>query len=165
MAKTKEEAKAEAEARAKVQEKEAQTKAEEGTRSKVEAEAESARAKAEEEARAKTEQEPRAKAEGEFANFQEFGKEQLQSVVPAAAFLTTSFQAIAADSTNYSKRSLENGSAFVSKLLGARSFDSIIQIQSEYAKTSYAEFIAYLTKIGELYPKLAKAAFKRSHVA
>ena len=50
--------------------------------------------------------------------------------------------------------------AFVEKLLGAKSLDTVIQIQSEYAKTSYADFVAQGTKMGELYSDLAKACFK-----
>jgi hypothetical protein len=46
------------------------------------------------------------------------------------------------------------------KLLGAKSYDTAIQIQSEYWKTSYAGFVAQATKIGELYSSLAKEAFK-----
>lgn len=127
---------------------------------------EEASAKTKEEARAKAEQEARVKAEDEIANFQELGKEQLESAATAATFLPTSFETIAAEATDYSKKSLENVSAFVEKLLGAKSFESAIHIQSAYAKTSYADFVAYLTKIGELYTKLAKEAFKRrSHLA
>jgi Phasin protein len=73
---------------------------------------------------------------------------------------------LSAETIEYSKKSLENGSAFVEKLRGAKSFQSAIYVRSEYAKTSYAELVAYLTKIGELNTKLAKEAFKRrSHVA
>jgi hypothetical protein len=36
----------------------------------------------------------------------------------------------------------------------------VIQIQSDYAKTSYAAFVAQATKMGELHSSLAKAAFK-----
>ena len=63
---------------------------------------------------------------------------------------------------DYSKTSLENGFDFVEKLLGAKSFQSAILIRSEHTKTSYADFVAYLTKIGELNTKLAKDAFERS---
>ena len=76
------------------------------------------------------------------------------------------FQAITAETIEYSKKSLENGSAFVEKLLGAKSFQSAIHIRSEYTRTYYAALVAYLTKIGELNTKLAKEAFKRrTHVA
>ena len=108
----------------------------------------------------------RVGSESEIANFQGIGKEQLKSATTSPIFLVTGFQAITAETIEYSKKSLENGSAFVEKLLGAKSFQSAIHVRSEYAKTSYAELVAYLTKLGELNTKLAKEAFKRrSHVA
>jgi hypothetical protein len=68
--------------------------------------------------------------------------------------------AIAGEATNYSKTYLDKRLAFVEKLLGAKSFDTVIQIQSEYAKTSFEDFVAQSKKIGELYSNLAKVAFK-----
>ncbi|HYP58201.1 MAG TPA: phasin family protein [Beijerinckia sp.] len=100
-----------------------------------------------------------------FEDFQKFGKEQLEAATAAAATFAKNFQAIAAETTEYSKKSLEHGSAFFEKLLTAKSLDSAIQIQSEYAKTSYAGFVAQATKIGELYSTLAKDAFKPLEVA
>ena len=169
---------AEQEARAKAEE-EAQVKAEREAQVKAE---QAARAKAEEEVRARVDQEAQVRAvkedlaraqqaalvdsESEIANFQEIGKEQLNSATTSPTFLVTGFQAITAETIEYSKKSLENGSAFVEKLLGAKSFQSAIHVRSEYTRTSYAALVAYLTKIGELNTKLAKEAFKRrSHVA
>jgi hypothetical protein len=76
------------------------------------------------------------------------------------ASYTTIFQAIVAEGTDYTKKSAEIRVALVEKLVGAKSLDTVIQIQSEYAKTSYAAFVAHATKMGELYSDLAKAAFK-----
>ena len=155
-------AKAEEEARARAKQ-EAQVKAEQEARVTAEQEA---RVGAEQAARAKAEEETLVNSESEIANFQEIGKEQLKSATTSPTFLATGFQAITAETIEYSKKSLENGSAFVEKLLGAKSFQSAIHVRSEYAKTSYAALVAYLTKIGELNTKLAKEAFKRrSHVA
>lgn len=74
---------------------------------------------------------------------------------------TTSFQTIVAEMTDYSRRSLDNGSVFVRKLLGAKSLGSAILIQSEYAKTSYVDLVAHLTKVGALYSKLATEILER----
>ena len=68
--------------------------------------------------------------------------------------------AIAGETTNYSKTYLDKRFAFIEKLLGAKSFDTVIQIQSEYVKTSFEDFVAQSKKIGELYSNLAKLAFK-----
>jgi hypothetical protein len=160
-------AKAEGDSWVKVEEKAARAKAEEEARVRAEQEAQ---VKAEQEAQkedlARAQQEARVDSESEIANFQEIGKEQLKSATTSPTFFATGFQAITAETIEYSKKSLENGSAFVEKLLGAKSFQSAIHVRSEYAKTSYAALVAYLTKIGELNTKLAKEAFKRrSHVA
>jgi hypothetical protein len=75
------------------------------------------------------------------------------------------FQAIVTEGTDYTKKSVETCLAFVEKLLGAKSLDTAVQIQSEYAKTSYAAFVAQATKMGELHSNLAKAAFKPAEQA
>ena len=41
-----------------------------------------------------------------------------------------------------------------------RNVETAIQIQTEFAKSAYESFVAEATKIGDLYAKLAKEAFK-----
>ncbi|MCI0736131.1 MAG: phasin family protein [Beijerinckiaceae bacterium] len=96
----------------------------------------------------------------EFEGIQKIGKEQYEAVAAATSSFSKALQAIATETADYSKTSLESSAAFLEKLLGAKSYDSAIQIQSEYWKTSYAGFVAQATKIGELYTNLAKEAFK-----
>ena len=87
---------------------------------------------------------------------QNVGNGQLDGILD----FTTTLQAIFAEGADYMKKSLENRLALGEKLLGAKSFETVIQVQSEYAKTSYADFVAQATKMGELHSNLAKAAFK-----
>jgi hypothetical protein len=161
----------EEEARARAEE-EAQSKADQEARVIIEEDArinteQETRIKAEVEARSEAEQEARVKAEEEAGpGFRELGKEQLKWATTTATFVARSFEAITTETIDYAKKSLDTGFAFVEKLLGTRSFQSTIYIQSEYAKTSYTDFVAYLTKIGELNGKLGKEVFKRrSHVS
>jgi hypothetical protein len=53
--------------------------------------------------------------------------------------------------TDYSKKSFEEGSAALERLLGARVFERAVEIQTAYAKTAYEGFVAQATKLGELY--------------
>ena len=69
-------------------------------------------------------------------------------------------QAIAAEITEYTKRSFENNTKAMESLIGAKSLDKAIQVQSEYAKAAYEGYAAHATKLGELYTDLAKEAFK-----
>ena len=41
-----------------------------------------------------------------------------------------------------------------------KSIEKAVELQTEYAKTSYETFVAESQKIGELYTDLAKQAFK-----
>jgi len=95
-----------------------------------------------------------------FEEFQKMGTEQFEAATSVAASLAKALQTIAAETADYSKRSLEDNSAYLEKLLAAKSLDSAMQIQSEYAKSAYESFVAQATKIGELYTSLAKEAFK-----
>ena len=96
----------------------------------------------------------------EFEDLQKFGKEQYDAAAAVTTSIAKALQAIATETADYSKKSLESSSAFVEQLLGAKSYDSAIQIHSEYWKTSYTGFIAQATKMGELYSNLAKEAFR-----
>jgi hypothetical protein len=96
----------------------------------------------------------------QFDGIQKYGKEQFEAVTATANSIVKAIQQIASESADYSKKSIESSSAFMEKLLGAKSYDSAIQLQSEYWKSSYAGFIAQATKMSELYSTLVKEAFK-----
>ena len=46
------------------------------------------------------------------------------------------------------------------KLFGAKSVDTAIQLQSEFAKAQFEGFVAQATKISDIYKDIAKEAFK-----
>jgi phasin family protein len=93
-------------------------------------------------------------------DLQKYSKDQMESATAAATAVSKGVQQIAAEATDFSKKSLESSSAFMEKLLGAKSLDSAVQIQTDYAKSSYETLVAQATKFGELYTSLAKEAFK-----
>jgi phasin family protein len=92
--------------------------------------------------------------------FQTYSKEEAETVTTSSASFVKSLQTISSETTEYSKKSFEDGAAFLEKLLSAKSLESAIQIQSEYAKAVYEAFVAQSKKIAELYANLAKEAFK-----
>jgi Phasin protein len=94
----------------------------------------------------------------DFENLEKLGSDGVEAAASAASSFAESFQMFAADTTDYSQKSLESGSAFIEKLRGAKSLESAIQIQSDYAKSAYAEFLAYLVKMSDLYCNLFKRA-------
>jgi hypothetical protein len=97
-----------------------------------------------------------------FEEIQKFGKQQIEAVTAKSASLTKGLQEIASESSEYSKKAFAASSAVVEKLLGAKSVETAIQIQSEFAKSAYEGFVAQATKINALCTKLATEAFKPS---
>ncbi len=95
-----------------------------------------------------------------FAQFQKLGQDNLDAVVKSLGAFTTNAQTIATEAAEYARKSLEQGSATVEKLLGAQSLDKAIEVQTDFLKTSYEGFVAQSTKLGELYTNLAKDAFR-----
>jgi hypothetical protein len=91
---------------------------------------------------------------------QQYGKEQFESAMASAATLQSGVQAIAAATGDYTKKSFEDGNAFLGKLAGVKSIDKAMEVQSEYAKSAYEAFVAETHKISELYVDLAKQACK-----
>jgi hypothetical protein len=67
-----------------------------------------------------------------------------------------SIQAIANAYRDYTKKSLQETGSFVEKLMAVQSFDKAIEVQTEFAKQAYANFVAESQKICELYIELAK---------
>ena len=95
-----------------------------------------------------------------FEDFQVYGKDQFDAAVASAGTFTKGLQAIATAVSDYSKKSFEDGSAFVEKLASVKSLDKAIEVQTDYAKSAYETLVAESTKIGELYADLAKEAYK-----
>ena len=62
--------------------------------------------------------------------------------------------------TDYSKKAFEDGTRAFEQLLGAKSFEQVIEIQSQYAKRAYEAYIAELSKLGEMYAGLTRNAYK-----
>jgi hypothetical protein len=73
---------------------------------------------------------------------------------------TKGAQAIAVEVVDYSKKSAESTAAAWEKLMGANSLETAIEVQTDYLKSSYEDFIAEASRLGELYVDLAKETYK-----
>ena len=82
-----------------------------------------------------------------------------EAVTAATVSSTKGLQAITTEMMDYSKKSFEKSRAHFEKLIGVKNINEAIQIQSDFAKSAYEDFVAETTKIGGLYSDLAKEAF------
>src|ERR1700694_2797213 len=91
---------------------------------------------------------------------QQNGKEQIDAADGSTNAFPGGFQAIATAYGDYTKKSFEDTKSFVEKLSGVRSFDKAVEVQTEFAKSTFETFAQESQKIGALYGDLAKQAYK-----
>lgn len=96
----------------------------------------------------------------QFETIQKLGKDNMDAALRTVGALSTGAQAIASETADYAKRSFEQGTAALERLVGARTLDKAFEVQADYVKTSYEGFVAQSTKMGELYANLAKEALR-----
>jgi hypothetical protein len=88
--------------------------------------------------------------------FQKFGKDRFDVALKAFHVASTGTKAIVVETADYTKKSLEQGTVTFQKLMGVKSLDKAIEIQTSYVKSAYEGFVAHSTKTRELYTKLAQ---------
>ena len=95
-----------------------------------------------------------------FDEMQKFGKDNVEAALRSFGVASKGWQALAAEVTNYSKKSFEDGTAAVERLMGAKTLEKAIEVQTDYVKTAYEGFVAQATKMGELCADIAKETYK-----
>jgi hypothetical protein len=95
-----------------------------------------------------------------YENVQKLGSESLDVLLKQLGALSKGAQAIAAEVADYSKYSFEASSAAAEKLIGAKSLEKAIEVQSEFAKSAYDGFVARASKLGSLYVEVARETYK-----
>jgi phasin family protein len=91
---------------------------------------------------------------------QKMSKDSMDMAMASFGAWSKNAQAIATEVADYSKKSFEGSAAAWEKLMGAKSLEKAMEVQSEYLKSSYEDFVAQSTKLSELYTDLAKQAYK-----
>ena len=95
-----------------------------------------------------------------FDEVQKYGKENMDVALKSFGAVSTKMQAIAAEVADYSKKSFEDSTAVVEKLMGSKSLEKAMEVQTDYVKSAYEGFVSEATKLSTLYSDLAKETYK-----
>jgi hypothetical protein len=95
-----------------------------------------------------------------FEEMQKLSKDNVDTALKSFGAVSKGVQAIAVEVADYSKKSFEEGTAALEKLIGVKTLDKAIEVQTDYFKTAYEGFVTKASKIGELYADLAKETYK-----
>lgn len=93
-------------------------------------------------------------------SMQKQGQENFEQAVKSMNAVSKGVQEIAKEAADYSKKHFEHSSAAAEKLMASRSIEKAVEVQADYAKSSYEAFVAQATRMGEMYVDLAKEAYK-----
>src|ERR1700694_1613965 len=93
-------------------------------------------------------------------DFHKLGQHNVDAAMKVFGEWNRDGQAIAAEMTDYTKRSFEESTATFEKLLSAKSVEQAVEIQSGFAKRAYDGYMHQLSKIAGVYAELAKEAYK-----
>jgi hypothetical protein len=88
------------------------------------------------------------------------GRERFDAADISKSSFPDGFHPIATAYCDYTKKWFEDTRSFVEKLSGVRSVDKAIEIQTEFAKSTFQTFMVDSQKIGALYRDLATQSYK-----
>jgi phasin family protein len=95
-----------------------------------------------------------------YEEFQKTGQENYDNEVKNFEEVNKGVQAIASEVTDYTKKAIEDSTVAFEKLMGVKSVEQAIEIQTGYAKKAYDDYVSQASKLGEMYVTLAKEAYK-----
>jgi hypothetical protein len=101
----------------------------------------------------------------DFSETKAFNTAPFEAFAAATASSTKWLHAITAEIIDFSTKSLEKSRVLFEKLNNVKKIEEAMQLQSDFVKSVYEDYVAQATKIGEIYASLAKEAFKPINVA
>jgi phasin family protein len=84
----------------------------------------------------------------------------MDTAMKSLSVISKGVQELASGAADYSKKSLEQGTEALEKMLASRSLEKAMEIQSDYIKTAYESFIAESNRVSELCADVAKEVYK-----
>ena len=92
--------------------------------------------------------------------YQRLSKDGFDAAVRSFAEVNKGLQVLTSEMTDYSKKAFEDGCRAFEQLAGAKSVGQMIEIQSQFAKRAYDNYMSELSKLGDMYVSLARNACK-----
>src|SRR4029079_9069410 len=95
-----------------------------------------------------------------FEDMQKLGQTNVDSAMKIFGEWNKNWQAIAAEMSDYTKRSVEESTATLEKLMSSESVEQGGEIYTTHVKRAYDDYMQQMSKIGGMYANLAKEAYK-----
>lgn len=93
-----------------------------------------------------------------FDKFNAFSKENVEAVMQSANATTKGLEAINSEALAFSRQSVEDGVAAAKAIMGAKSVQEFVELNSEFSKSAFDQYVGQMTKLGDMFTSLAKDA-------
>lgn len=91
-------------------------------------------------------------------SFTKVSRDSTEAAMKAFGVVSSVAQTIATENADFMKRSFEEGQKVTEKLLGVKTLQDAIQIQTDYVRSSFEGLVAQTSKISQLAINTAKEA-------
>lgn len=95
-----------------------------------------------------------------FEDWQKMSQANVDASLKLMSEMAKGWQAIAVEVSDYTKRTVENNTAHMERLMSAKSIEQAVELQQSFAKRAYDDYMAQVAKVNGLYANLAKEAYK-----
>ncbi len=95
-----------------------------------------------------------------FEDMQKTSQQAMDATAKSFAEMNKGMQTLASEFTGYTQKSFEDGAAVMEKMMGVRSIEQALEIQSSFARKSYDGAVAQAAKVGEIYAEMSRDALK-----
>jgi phasin family protein len=93
-----------------------------------------------------------------YEDIQKFSKENLDATVAATTIFAKGFEAIGKEWMTFTQDAMEASAQAAKALLAARTLREAVDVQTDWAKTSFDKVVAESTKLSEISVKVANEA-------
>jgi phasin family protein len=94
-----------------------------------------------------------------YDKFLGLGKENLEAVVAAATVAGKGAETLHNELYAYSKQSIEDSVAATKAVLASKSAHEVFEVQTDFAKAAFDQYVSQVTKLNEIFTATAKDAF------
>jgi phasin family protein len=93
-----------------------------------------------------------------YDQFMNFGKDTAEAMIKSANTAAKGIETINGELLAYARKSVEESIAATKAIMGSKSIEQAIQLQSEFGKTAFETYVDELAKFGDLALAVAKDA-------
>ena len=94
-----------------------------------------------------------------YDKFLGLGKDNLEAVVAAATVAGKGAETLHNELYAYSKQTIEDSVAATKAVLASKSAHEAFELQTDFAKTAFDQYVSQVTKMNEIFAATAKDAF------